>query len=145
MSHCHKYYFSILLDNRPRQLDNSTQLGFRSSQESNINREEPPSFCTLFTQASSLEREEEVCWKERRSYLRVLHCLGWVLYKGSFVGFSPLWFPRGKSLFSLWCCACCACCSFSDPTIVNCFRISSKQLRKTNMVSEPPWKETLCS
>ena len=27
-----------------------------------------------------------------------------------------------------WCC--CACCSFIDPTIVNYFRVSSKQLRK---------------
>ena len=33
--------------------------------------------------------------------------------------------------------------SLSDPTIANCFRISSKQLRKLNMVLEPPWKETL--
>ena len=150
MCHHNNNYFVVLLDKSylpVRQVDpirflvKSAQLGFRSSQESNINREAPPSFSSHFTQASSLEREEEVRQRERRSYLGVLHCLGWVLYWGSFAGFSPLWFPQVKYLCSL---CCCACYCFSDPTIVNFFRISSKQLRKFNMVLGPPWKETLC-
>ena len=37
MSHYNKYYFGVLIDK-------STQLGFSSIQESNINREAPPSF-----------------------------------------------------------------------------------------------------
>ena len=43
------------------------------------------------------------------------------------MGFSPLWFPRGKYLCSL---CYCDCCSFNGPTIENYFKISSKKLRK---------------
>ena len=38
--------------------------------------------------------------------------LGDCIYTKEFVGFSPLWFPRGKICVLL---SCCACLSFSDP------------------------------
>ena len=68
MSHCNKYYFGTLLDK-------STRLGFRSSQDSNINRQLPPSFGSHFTQANSLEKEGEVPEREKK-LSSDLHCLG---------------------------------------------------------------------
>ena len=53
--------------------------------------------------ARERERERDSTVEDEKLFLllEIYTVLGWILYKGSFVGFSPLLFPRGKSLCSL--------------------------------------------
>ena len=70
MSHYNKNYFGVLLVK-------SAQLGFRSSQESNINREAPPSF--VLTSLKQVHwREKKKCATEREEKLSWGFTLSWL-------------------------------------------------------------------
>ena len=87
------------------------------------------------------KREKNKCAERREKQLsRFYTALVEFYIEEVLRGFLPYGFPKENI------CVLCiteACCSFNGPAIVNCFRISSNQLRKLNMVSEPPLKETL--
>ena len=79
----------------------------------------PPHLDTLTTQESSLDKERGVHLEDNKRSILVLWSytvLGWILYRGSFVGFSfPQGFPRINLCVFF---SCYACHSFSDFLII---------------------------
>ena len=107
-------------------------LGSRSSHVTNINREALPFICA-HSLKQVCKREKNKCSKKKKEVVVLGFTLLWlssILRK--FCGvFSLLVCPRKIFVFLCYC----ACCSFSDSTSENCFKISSKQLRKLNKIA----------
>ena len=111
----------------------------------------PPHLYILTTQVSSLERERGVHLEEKKYFILFLGSytvLGWILCRGSFVGFSPPWGFPGINLYMFFCVDVIA---FISVILflwlwcydAQCFNILYNH-KNYNMVLDPPWNNYLC-